>query len=258
MARISLRLVALSIRLPCSGGALQVKDWPQFKFECPAFGNVPDRNLQTPWGWSAAAALTDAVFTAPVVADGRVYVVDGSGVAFCLDAATLRVIWKVATRGGARNCNNVSSPAVAGRYLHFGTMAGVYYVLDAASGKVVKEIACGEPIFSAPVVGKDRVYFATLGSQVYALGTGRPGVLEVGLRQGTTGLHGRPLERPGMGPAPEGPGPVDRAVFVLAGHRPRRPHCRAAGRRYARLAGRPSARRRKSPGCTCSTRPRWG
>ncbi len=48
-------------------------------------------------------------------------------------------------------------------------MAGVYYVNDAASGEVVKEIACGEPVFSAPVVGKDRVYFATLGSQVYAL-----------------------------------------------------------------------------------------
>ena len=43
---------------------------------------------------------------------------DGSGVAFCLDAATLRVIWKVATRGGERNCNNISSPALAGGYLH--------------------------------------------------------------------------------------------------------------------------------------------
>ncbi|MDF1743421.1 MAG: PQQ-binding-like beta-propeller repeat protein [Gimesia sp.] len=33
----------------------------------------------------------------------------------------------------------------------------------------MKEIDCGEPIFSAPVVNKNRVYFATLGAQVYAV-----------------------------------------------------------------------------------------
>ena len=32
----------------------------------------------------------------------------------------------------------------------YGTMAGRYYVLDAASGKVVRKIDCGEPIFSTP------------------------------------------------------------------------------------------------------------
>ncbi|MHC4434077.1 MAG: outer membrane protein assembly factor BamB family protein, partial [Planctomycetota bacterium] len=53
--------------------------------------------------------------------------------------------------------------------LHFGTMAGSYYVLDRAGGDVVRRIECGEPIFSAPVVVGDRVYFATLGSRVYAL-----------------------------------------------------------------------------------------
>ena len=34
---------------------------------------------------------------------------------------------------------------------------------------MVTEIDCHEPIFSTPVVGKDRVYFATLGAQVYAI-----------------------------------------------------------------------------------------
>ena len=36
-------------------------------------------------------------------------------------------------------------------------------------GSVVRKIDCGEPVFSCPVVGSDAVYFATLGSQVYAL-----------------------------------------------------------------------------------------
>jgi len=145
------------------------ENWLQFKYDCRHSGNVPDRSVTTPPGLIGAVPLTDAVFTAPVVADGRVYVVDGAGVAFCIDAATLRVVWKFESPGGKANCNNVSSPAIAGRYLHFGTMAGSYYVLDAANGTVVKEIACGEPIFSAPVVANGRVYFATLGSQIYAL-----------------------------------------------------------------------------------------
>jgi len=145
------------------------ENWLQFKYDCRHSGNVPGRSVTTPLGLIGAVPLTDAVFTAPVVADGRVYVVDGAGVVFCIDTATLRVVWKRVTNGGKANCNNVSSPAIAGRYLHFGTTAGSYYILDAANGTVVKEIACGEPIFSTPVVAETRVYFATLGSQVYAL-----------------------------------------------------------------------------------------
>jgi len=165
-AKISLSVVFF---LTVMATAAAAEDWLQFKYDCRHSGNVPDRSVTTPLGLIGTVPLTDTIFTAPVVADGRVYVVDGSGVAFCIDADTLRIVWKFKSPGGKANCNNVSSPAIAGRYLHFGTMAGSYYVLNAASGTVVKEIACGEPIFTAPVVANDRVYFATLGSKVYAL-----------------------------------------------------------------------------------------
>jgi outer membrane protein assembly factor BamB len=125
--------------------------------------------VKTPLGLIGAVPLTDAVLTSPVVADGFVYVVDASGVVFCIDDATTDVVWKFETAGGKANCNNVSSPVIAGDYLHFGTMAGIYYVFDRTNGRVVKRIACGEPIFSTPVVANDRVYFATLGSRVYSL-----------------------------------------------------------------------------------------
>ena len=164
----ALALLAAFLLAFATDGA-PAEDWLQLKFDSRHSGDAADHKLSTPLGLVAAVALTDAIFTSPVVAEGRVYVVDGAGVAFCLDATTLRVRWKTATRGGGRNCNNVSSPALAGRYLHFGTMAGDYYVLDAASGRVVRQIDCGEPIFSTPVVGGGRVYFATLGSQVFAL-----------------------------------------------------------------------------------------
>jgi len=145
------------------------EDWPQFKYNSIHSGNVPGRNVTTPLGLLGTVPLTDAVFTAPAVSGGKVFVVDGAGVAFCIDAVSLKVLWKVPTRGGKANCNNISSPAVAGDYVHFGTMAGSYYVLKASDGTVVKEISCKEPIFSTPVVGEGGVYFATLGSRVYAL-----------------------------------------------------------------------------------------
>ncbi len=145
------------------------ENWLQFKGDARHSGNAADRTVATPLGLVAAVPLSDAIFTAPVVAEGRAYVVDGSGKAVCLDAATGKVLWSYQTRGGKINCNNLSSPALADTYLHFGTMGGTYYVLDAATGAVVREIPCGEPIFSTPVVGNGRVYFATLGSRIYAL-----------------------------------------------------------------------------------------
>lgn len=62
--------------------------------------------------------------------------------------------------------NNVSSPVIAGEYLHFGTSSGFYYVLRVDTGAVVD---CREAIFSTPVAGVDRVYFATLGSRVFSV-----------------------------------------------------------------------------------------
>ena len=164
-------LLSLLTALSILGSPLSAaqQSWCQFKFDCRHSGNASDRSVATPLGLIGAVALTDAVFTSPVVADGRVYVVDGSGVAFCLDAETLDVIWRFASRGGLNNCNNVSSPAIVDGRLHFGTTAGSYYVLDARDGTLIKEIACGEPIFSAAVVGSEGVYFATLGSKVHAL-----------------------------------------------------------------------------------------
>jgi len=160
-------LTVLSLTLAATVNAEE--NWLQFKYDSEHSGNVPDRSVTTPLGLLGAVELTDAVFTAPVVSDGRVYVVDGSGVAFCIDASTLGVLWKFDTGADKTNCNNVSSPAVAGRYLHVGTIAGSYFVLDKASGNVVRKIACGEPVFSTPVVSDGRVYFATLGSRIYAL-----------------------------------------------------------------------------------------
>lgn len=149
------------------------EDWPQMQFDAGHSGNAVDRTIEpAALGLAATAATSDGLYTSPVVADGKVYAVDGAGVAWCFDAVTLKEIWKFESKGGAQNCNNVSSPVIAGDHLHFGTTAGIYYVLDRDSGKLIREIDCGDAIFSTPVVSGERVYFATLGAVVRAVDFG--------------------------------------------------------------------------------------
>ena len=145
------------------------ENWLQLQGDALRSGNAPQKSVRTPLGLVAAIPLTDGIFAAPVVAGGKAFVVDGSGVVVAIDTDTHQVAWRFATHGGPGNCNNVASPAVAGKYLHVGTTAGYYYVLNCDDGAVVREIDCREPIFSAPAVGSDRVYFVTLGSQVQAV-----------------------------------------------------------------------------------------
>ncbi len=161
--------VCLVVVCVCIGRVRGAEGWPQFKFDAAHSGNAPTARLADDLGLQAAIPLTDAVFTSPAIADGSIFVLDGSGVLFCVDATTYAIKWRFESPGGPFNCNNYSSPAVVREYVHFGTMAGNYYVLRKQDGQVVRTIECGEPIFSCPVVGADAVYFVTLGSQVYAL-----------------------------------------------------------------------------------------
>ena len=155
--------------LACAVNLAAAEDWSQLQGNASRSGNAPDVALKTSLSLVAAVPLTDGIYASPVVSDGTVYVIDGAGVIFAIDIKTQKALWKFATKGGPGNCNNVAAPAVVGNYVHVGTTAGYYYVLDRNSGNVVKEIDCREPIFSAPAVGDDRVYFATLGAQVYAV-----------------------------------------------------------------------------------------
>jgi len=149
--------------------ASAAENWEQFQYDGRHSGDVPAREVATPLALLAAIPMTDAVFTSPVVSGDYVYAVDGSATAVCVDRRTFRTVWTFHSPGGRANCNNVSSPAIIGDYLHFGTMAGSYFVLDARKGTLVREIRCGDPIFSAVVVSQDRTYFATLGSRVYCV-----------------------------------------------------------------------------------------
>jgi outer membrane protein assembly factor BamB len=153
----------------CSAFASADTQWLQLQGDALRSGNAPMAEIPADLGLVGKVPMTDGIYAAPAVDGATAYVVDGSGVVHAICVETLQVRWSFATRGGRRNVNNVSSPAIVGPYLHVGNMAGFYTVLERESGRMVAELDCGEPIFTAPAAGTERVYFATLGARVYAV-----------------------------------------------------------------------------------------
>ena len=79
----------------------RAEDWPQLQGDALRSGNAPQVSLQAPIGLLAAIPLTDGIVAAPVVSNGKVVVIDGSGVVFGIDTATFDVVWQFKTEGGA-------------------------------------------------------------------------------------------------------------------------------------------------------------
>jgi outer membrane protein assembly factor BamB len=152
-----------------TGARSTAEDWPQLLGSGLRSGDAADFAVDEALGLLVSVPMSDAILASPVVSGDRVYVLDGSGVLACIDIATGEKQWQFNTEGGKGNCNNVASPCVIDGYVHIGTMAGFYYVLDCSDGNLVRRVDCGEPIFAAPVAGDGRVYFATLGARLYCL-----------------------------------------------------------------------------------------
>jgi outer membrane protein assembly factor BamB len=166
--RMSPAVFAVVCCLALSSPAVSA-DWPQLQGNGLRSGTAPDFSLPANPGLACAIAGTDGFYAAPVIADGTIYAIDGSGHVLAADLQTGAVRWRFQTGGGPGNCNNVAAPAVIGSRLHVGTTGGLYYVLDRTTGAVIRQLDLREPVFSAPAVGQDRVYVATLGARVLAL-----------------------------------------------------------------------------------------
>jgi outer membrane protein assembly factor BamB len=165
----AIALLAAGISMFTAAPGFAADAWPQLQGDALRSGNAAQIVLPPKLGLVGAVAATDGIYAAPVADERSVYLVDGAGVVRCIDQATLAVRWTFATKGGTGNVNNVAAPVIAGPYLHVGTTAGYYYVLDRDRGTVVRELDVQEPIFSSPAASDGRVYFATLGARVHAV-----------------------------------------------------------------------------------------
>ena len=87
MKSFALVIAVILSAAPVWGG----DDWPQLQGDAIRSGNAPGAAVRTPLGLAGAVPLTDGIYAAPVVAGGKVFVLDGAGVVSAIDARTLKV-----------------------------------------------------------------------------------------------------------------------------------------------------------------------
>jgi outer membrane protein assembly factor BamB len=133
-------------------------------------------------------ATKGRVTASPAVADGLVYVGSYDGKFYALDAASGALRWQFATAGerrfsaphlhGAEPAGEVmpdpfdvflSSPALAGGRVYFGSGDGNVYALDAASGALKWQFKTGNVVHASPAVAEGVVYVGSWDSYFYAL-----------------------------------------------------------------------------------------
>ncbi len=105
------------------------------------------------------------VWTAPAVADGRVFVGHSGGEVVALDAVDGHVLWRFETIEVVR-----ASVTVVGSYVIAGTLGGNLYSLNAADGTVVDRRELKGGIAEAPVTDGARVYVATEDGYIICFG----------------------------------------------------------------------------------------
>jgi outer membrane protein assembly factor BamB len=126
--------------------------------------------------WQFPAKLP--VFSSPSVMNGVVYVGSGStdqvdlsrdptkdaGIIFALDAKTGTERWSFSTPGIV-----LSSPAISGNMVFFGSWDGGVYALNAESGQECWHFPTSSTVLSSPAVADGVVYVGSYDGNVYAL-----------------------------------------------------------------------------------------
>ena len=128
------------------------------------------------------------ITSSPAVADGRVYFGSYDGTFYAIDTEHGTPVWKFATGGerrfsgrhlhGAEPAGEVmpdpfdvflSSPAVAGGLVYFGSGDGSVYALDGSSGTLRWKFRTGNVVHASPAVAEGTLYVGSWDSYFYAL-----------------------------------------------------------------------------------------
>lgn len=108
--------------------------------------------------WASNALSPSNV--SPIIYQGRVYTLNGSGVLLCGDATTGDVKWKTRLKGPYW-----ATPVIAGDHLYAFNQAGLVQVvkLGDTAGELVATGNFGDPIFGTPAVADGALYVRTDG-----------------------------------------------------------------------------------------------
>src|SRR5258707_13767286 len=126
--------------------------------------------------------------SSPAIANGLVYFLSYDGNFYAVDEASGKVKWKYATGGERRFAAKhlhgmepaaetmpdpfdfyLSSPAVAGGLVYFGSSDSNVYALDAGSGTLQWKFKTGDVVHSSPAVTDGTLFIGSWDTYLYAL-----------------------------------------------------------------------------------------
>lgn len=142
-------------------------NWPIFGFDRARTRYLPAAGIHPPFKRIWHYVERPLLEFPPVYANGRLYAVNNSGLAFALDADTGKMIWQ-RTLGRL----NASSPAFSRNRLYIVNLVPGHIVkLDADTGKIIWKKNLPGRAESSPLVIGNTVYFGCENGQLFAVDT---------------------------------------------------------------------------------------
>jgi len=145
--------------------SLFAADWPQFKRTPDRQGCNLAESITLPSKLCAWIDFGSPVLSSPVIVTGKAYCMAENGLLACVDLATNTVVWHQNLGGQSNEC----TPAVGNGKVYVGSTVGKFYVLDAATGTVLKQYDAGAMIFASPLLLSTGVYFGSYNGIFHAL-----------------------------------------------------------------------------------------
>ena len=119
--------------------------------------------------FGTSAGYRDKIPSQPVVADGRVLVMDPDGLVTAFDVNTGKEIWDFdPTPDDSRSTNIGGGVSIADGIAYIATGLAELIALDAATGKLKWRVSLAQPARSAPTIAEGRIFVAQVGNIVSA------------------------------------------------------------------------------------------
>jgi hypothetical protein len=144
---------------------LQAGNWPQFKRTPNRQGCNLAESVALPSKLCSWFDFNSPIHASPAVVDGKAYAVASDGLLARIDLVANRVDWHVRIGGKG----NMSSPAVGNGKVYTGNKAGIFFVIDATSGAILKQYNAGAAIMAEPLLLDSGVYFGSIDARFHAL-----------------------------------------------------------------------------------------